>query len=340
MAEDFDLYESDLFSLAEDPELTVTEEQTVPDPSAEPTMSKEAPTPSSPARQRRRKRRRPKWQRLLWKYWPPVRFGLIILAGILIICLLLSSISGLFSGKQDPDSGKTSQTQETEDTSPLETTDPVQTSEPTEEPTEAPTPAPTVGVVDDSWYQNTLFIGDFGYAGLKSSARNPYADYFCSSNLGVFNYDDTMVSDTNFEEQDLASLLASKAYDKILINLGINNCGYPTSSLINAYTEMVSFIRQAQPNAKIIIQGILPVTRDYAKKADYFSVSHINEVNSQIKALADDVNVFYVEINSSFTESDGYLIASISTDGCHLRSSAYADWVQVLSHELALLGID
>ena len=40
----------------------------------------------------RRRRRRPKWQRVLRKYWPPIRFGLICL---LLLVLLISGIRGI-----------------------------------------------------------------------------------------------------------------------------------------------------------------------------------------------------------------------------------------------------
>lgn len=50
---------------------------------------------------RRRRKRRPKWQRMLHKYWPPIRFGLICLALILVVSLTISGIVSAFKG--DPD---------------------------------------------------------------------------------------------------------------------------------------------------------------------------------------------------------------------------------------------
>ena len=43
-------------------------------------------------RRRRKKPRRPKWQRVLRKYWPPIRFGLICLAMLLVIVFTVSGI--------------------------------------------------------------------------------------------------------------------------------------------------------------------------------------------------------------------------------------------------------
>ena len=41
---------------------------------------------------RKRKKRRPAWQRALLKYWPPIRFGLLVLNLLAFIVFLLSLI--------------------------------------------------------------------------------------------------------------------------------------------------------------------------------------------------------------------------------------------------------
>ena len=41
---------------------------------------------------RMKRRRRPTWQRTLIKYWPPVRFGLLILILVLILVLIITLI--------------------------------------------------------------------------------------------------------------------------------------------------------------------------------------------------------------------------------------------------------
>lgn len=297
--------------------------------------------PEQPVR-RRKRRRRPKWQRLLWKYWPPVRFGLIILAAVLVLWLIISVMGAAFGG--NPDDSSTPPPQTTTDPIPSttdDTTPPESTGDTTPpETTEPPVIDPYAGAVADSWYDNTLFIGDSRTAGLRDYARTGNADYFCSVGLSVFNYEKQSISDTNFEKQTLESLLSTKTYDKIFVNLGINECGYPTSSLMNSYTELVNFIREKQPEAKIILQGILVVSQNYASGKSYFSPDHIAEINGKIEALADGIHIYYIDINDSFANVDGYLNTSITSDGCHLTKAGYIDWAKFISVDVGALGIE
>lgn len=326
MDENFEVNELELENTSQVPAVDPQPEEPLPE------------APQAPVRKRRKKRRkRPTWQRLLWKYWPPIRFGLIILAGILLIWLVFSSIGAIFSPPEE--------TLPSEPPAPSGTEEPTAepTLPPTEPPTEPPTAAPTEPPnlpVADAWFENTLFIGDFNVAGLRDVARSGNADYFCTSDMGVFNWDEETASDDDFEDQDLLTLLGAAQYEKIIINLGINNCGYPTSSLINAYEDLIASIKNVQPEAKIVLHGILLVTEDYADGLDYFAPSHINEVNQRIEALTDGTSVFYIDVNASFASSSGYLLSSVSSNGCMLTTASYEDWENLISIELNKLGIE
>lgn len=73
-----------------------------------------------PTRRRRRKRR-PKWQRMLRKYWPPIRFGLVIVIFLLIVSLGITTVVKQFradSKDKDPDSGLSQGPGQEEQTTP------------------------------------------------------------------------------------------------------------------------------------------------------------------------------------------------------------------------------
>lgn len=180
--------------------------------------------------------------------------------------------------------------------------------------------------VDNSWFDNVLFIGDSRVVGLRDYARSGNADYFCDVGMSLFNYSSKQLSDKNFSKQKLTELLSSKKYDKIIINFGLNEAGYPLNSFKLAYTQFVDTVQQYQPDAKIILQGIMSVTRKKAASASYFAVSNLQKMSAQIESLADGEKIFYIDCNEYFADSEGYLYSALSNDGCHPTGSGYRNW--------------
>ncbi len=233
-------------------------------------------------------------------------------------------------------------------------TDP--TTPPTTQPTEPkPTPPPTKppetgdkypghdfsqGAVSDDWFENVLFIGESRTVGLRDYARSGNAEYFCGVGASTFNILKKSFADgSRFPEQKLEALLSSKQYDKIFINLGINECGYPAKTIIAAYKTILELVQEKQPNATIILQGVLTVTTKYAGSKAHFKPSSIQALNKKIEALADNSKIFYIDANPYFTDTNGYLYKDITGDGCHFTGKYYKVWAQWISFAVGQLGI-
>ena len=122
-------------------------------------------------------------------------------------------------------------------------------------------PAVTFGTVEDSYFDDALFIGDSRTVGLSQYGRLGQADYFADVGLTVFNLWDKALSDTNFERQTLETLLSGRTYGKIYLMLGINELGYPMDSLLGQYQSTVSAIRKLQPQADLLLCANTHVTR-------------------------------------------------------------------------------
>lgn len=313
---------------------------------------------------RRPRKRRPKWQRVLRRYWPTIRFGLVCLACLILLFFMVRWVIDLLlpdapatttnppvittAPQTEPSSSAVTDPDPSDETDPstTPTTVPPTTVPEVTEPVVIPGPALhdpnadfSVGAVDPSWFDNVLFIGDSRTVGLRDYARSGNAEYFCSVGMSVFNFKSRTASDKNFSDQKLEKLLSSKTYDKIFISLGINECGYPLSTLMNAYTDLVDMVRQYQPNAKIILQGIMSVSRSYAKNGSSFSPSNINKINDEIRALADGSTVFYIDVNEFFADEEGYLIKEVSGDGCHPTGKYYGVWANWIAYAVGQIGI-
>lgn len=223
-------------------------------------------------------------------------------------------------------------------TQPTEPTKPTQPTEPDDLPSGYPDFYFPQGV-DESWFDDVLFIGDSRTVGLKSYARSGNADYFCDVGMSVFNYKDKVLSDNNFTDESLNSLLSSRKYGKIFIHLGLNEIGYPAPSLHAAYKMLVDTVRSKQPDAVIILQGIMSVNQNKANQASYFSPQNIGSFNEKIQSFANGKDILYIDCNVYLADSNGYLYDALTNDGCHPTGSGYRIWKNWLHWAVKQLAI-
>lgn len=221
-------------------------------------------------------------------------------------------------------------TETTVATVPPETTTPPETTVPeTTVPPETTEPAPTEPPyiqLDESWFDDALFIGDSRTVGMQSYARLGEADYFTGIGLNVFNVLKHWGSDRDYPEMLLSSLLERNSYGKILISLGLNEAGYPYDNVMAAYQQMIDLIREKQPDTPIILQAVMTVTERKSNEGWVYSIENIAKINEGIKAFADGENIYYIDVNEWIADENGYLPADLSFDGIHLIADGYESW--------------
>ena len=222
------------------------------------------------------------------------------------------------------------------------------TDEPTPEPTDGPTPEPTphstassdsiyapeIGTfqtADISYVNDALFIGDSRMEGLMNYGTFKNAQFYTSVGLSVFNIDDEEynadvpgVGKISFEDM----LRRGGDYRKVYIMLGFNEVGYPYSSTVSQYQELIDRVQEAYPNAMIYLMANLHLSAYQSEHDEYADNPSITEVNNHIATLADGVNIFYIDINRNpvFCDDDGNLHPEVSGDGTHPKGKYYADW--------------
>ncbi len=229
------------------------------------------------------------------------------------------------------------QTQAPPETLPPEAVPPttIVTVPPETEPVET---GPVYVPVDESWFDDALFIGESRIVGLQGMGRLGNADYFCAGSLTVFGVLDIRCEDLHFGKQTLESLLSSKTYGKVYIHLGINELGGNMDDIIAQYQRLIDLIREKQPDAYIILQAVMAVSRSYAGNPR-FSIENVNALNARIEALAVDDHFRFIDVNAWLGDEDGYLRPEMTFDGCHLYGSGYEEWGQWLLENAGWLGI-
>lgn len=185
--------------------------------------------------------------------------------------------------------------------------------------------------VDESYFDDALFIGDSRTVGLRDyTDLSEHADFYCETSLTVYK-----VMEEDFKNLGtIPEALAAKDYGKIYLMVGINELGRGTTEdFIGKYTEVVDALHELEPEAKIIVQGIMRVTGAKSNTDKIFNNDNINARNNAIATLADNRYIFYIDVNEVVCDEDGNLSADYTFDQIHLLGYCDEMWKQfLLSH--------
>ena len=162
---------------------------------------------------------------------------------------------------------------------------------------------------------------------MRKAVRIGEAQYFCDTNFSVYNVFDRTASDEAFQNAKLDWVLRRFQYDQIYIILGYNECGYPYGGLMDQFDYVVRRVRDAQPQARIILHAVMHAS-ERVSWGDY-AVENLDRVNEGIRALADSYeNTYFIDCNEPFCDENGYLYSYVSADGEHLLPDYSVQWAE------------
>lgn len=170
--------------------------------------------------------------------------------------------------------------------------------------------------VDESYFDDALFIGDSRFVGLKDyTDLAEHADFLCETSLTIYKAMEEHFSGAG----TVSEVLAGKDYRKIYMMLGINELGRGTTEdFMGQYTEVVDTLRALEPEAKIFIMGIMRVSGKKSGSDAIFNNSNINARNNAVATLADNKNIFYIDVNEVVCDEEGNLNEEYTFDQIHL----------------------
>ena len=157
--------------------------------------------------------------------------------------------------------------------------------------------------------------------------------------MTVFNYSSKVLSDNGFTNLTLQQLLTNRKYDKIIFNFGLNEAGYVTWYFIQEYQKLLNFVQSLQPDAVLILNGIMSVDEAKANQDVCFSPANLIAVSQKIRALCDGKKIFYIDCNEYFADSNGYLFDILTSDGYHPNIYGYTKWRDWIAFAVDKLGI-
>ena len=178
--------------------------------------------------------------------------------------------------------------------------------------------------VDITYFDDALFIGDSRTVGLKKYTDLPeHADFMAVTSMTIYK---ALESDFDGAGR-IEDALKKKSYGKIYIMLGVNEMGTGTTEdYLEAYTKLVDTIHEISPESKIIIQGIMRVDKEKNDTDKVFNNTNIQGRNNAIATLADNENIFYIDVNEVVCDEEGNLDDELTYDHLHLMGSSNEIW--------------
>jgi lysophospholipase L1-like esterase len=132
--------------------------------------------------------------------------------------------------------------------------------------------------------------------------------------------------------------------ETIFVMIGINDLikGVSKDTLLANQQEIVRSLKETHPKAQIVLQSILPhagtkATWEGRDRLRAIPESRIQDLNRELEAIAQQEDVYFLDLYPLFTDAQGDLRTELSTDGLHLNAQGYQIWsiaLQVYSREV------
>lgn len=188
--------------------------------------------------------------------------------------------------------------------------------------------------VTEDYFDDALFIGDsrtvglYDYAGMQERAT-----FYCKTSLTIWDVLEKPI--VKVEGQRLLitveEALAQRQFGKIYLMVGINELGRGNTELfMEQYARVVERIRELQPDAIIFVEGIMRVAGKKNATDAIFNNTNINEKNERIRELANNRDIFYIDVNEAVCDEEGNLNAAYTFDEVHLKAAYYEIWKEFL----------
>lgn len=192
---------------------------------------------------------------------------------------------------------------------------------------------PVFYTADRTYFDNTLFIGDSRTVGLHEYGDLGNAVVVADSGMSVYKIFQQSFRMDSGEKVTLNDLLSVRQFEKIYIMLGINELGYPFESTVKRYKEMVTTIKEAQPETLVFLQANLHIAEKKSASSDIYNNENINRFNDTVKEFSEEDGDIYLDVNEIFDDGNGNLAEEFTADQSHVLGKYYADWVEwILQH--------
>ncbi|MGI5893970.1 MAG: GDSL-type esterase/lipase family protein [Candidatus Merdivicinus sp.] len=192
-------------------------------------------------------------------------------------------------------------------------------------------PVPEGTKQDESYLDDAIFIGDSLTDGLAVYNVLPREQVLANTGINPQTILTKECIEQNGTEKTVVEAASELDPEEIYIMLGANGVAFLNfDDIIGWYSELIDELQTDHPDANIYVQSILPVTRGKELEQENLTNERIRTLNEQIAAMAEEQEVFYLNVAEAIADEDGYLPDELSSDGMHFGVSTYNTWIDYL----------
>ena len=178
-------------------------------------------------------------------------------------------------------------------------------------------------------FSDAVFIGDSRTEGLIMQTGIDTTAYVHKGLNVSTAYTDNVIN-LNGKYVSAMNALENTDYKKVYLMFGINETGWESEEIfISDYRKIIDDIKKDNPDAKIYIQSVIPVSSKVSSTSSYVKNDKISHYNELLKTLALQENVEYVDVASAVSV-DGVLPDDAAVDGIHLNQTYCKKWLKYL----------
>lgn len=195
---------------------------------------------------------------------------------------------------------------------------------------EAWAPVPAGEAVEDTYFNDVVFLGDSRTDGFRLYSGLNAGTYLYATGATVESVFSKAV-DTPQGKMPLLDALAKTSCGKIYVMLGVNELGWVgTDTFRNQAAKMFQRIQSDHPEAVVVIQSLLPVSAEQDAKGSYVNNQRIGVYNEILQELAEELELPYLDVAETVTDENGCLRADWTFDGVHLNRAGCQAWLEYL----------
>lgn len=175
-----------------------------------------------------------------------------------------------------------------------------------------------------SYFDNTVLIGDSRTEGLVLYSGLSNINGFCYKGLNVGSLDsDYCITMPGYGgKYTCYQAISMTSYDNYYCMFGINELGwYNLDVFIEDFDALIDYIKLANPNATIYVEGVIPVCRSKEAEGGVFTKDRVEEFNALILKMCKERNdVIFLDVGAAVSDEEGYLPEEGSPDGIHCNA--------------------